>query len=392
MAHVAKYHMSAVGALCAHFERLEDKNGEYVCYKNRDIDSSRTMNNYNLAPVHDNGQMSFVRDRLSQVEYVKRNNINVMCAWVLTLPKGFPNEREFFEESYRFLENRYGKENVISAYVHKDEVSPHLHFAFIPVKDNRLCASRVIDMNELKTFHKELQSYLEETLKQDVPVLNGATAGGNRTVAEMKAERDTLRAEEVSKKAELFIEQVEQEIVSLKQEKEVVETELNSLVQEKEQVVEETKVLVQEKSKVAVELKSLEKEFLGKKEIKELNASKGLLGSLKGITFEEYKALLNTALYVEEVEEENEELKKTIEEKDEKIQDAEDRVKKALSNTPPMEMRIENATLKSKITNMENWLSLLSDRLPNRYRINILNILDGCHPFNYHHTPSRDIS
>ena len=39
----------------------------------------------------------------------------------------------FFEETYAFLSERYGAQNVISAYVHLDERSPHMHFAFVPV-------------------------------------------------------------------------------------------------------------------------------------------------------------------------------------------------------------------------------------------------------------------
>ena len=42
---------------------------------------------------------------------------------------------EYFNESYRFLSNIVGKENVVYAGVHFDEDTPHMHFYFLPVVD-----------------------------------------------------------------------------------------------------------------------------------------------------------------------------------------------------------------------------------------------------------------
>ena len=55
---------------------------------------------------------------------------------VVTAPKDLPEQehKAFFQASYDFLQQRYGRENVVSAYVHMDEVTPHMHFAFVPVK------------------------------------------------------------------------------------------------------------------------------------------------------------------------------------------------------------------------------------------------------------------
>ena len=63
-----------------------------------------------------------------------RKDVNLMCTWIVTVPKDLPeNEHEqFFKTTFDFLSDRYGKENIISAYVHMDETIPHMHFAFIP--------------------------------------------------------------------------------------------------------------------------------------------------------------------------------------------------------------------------------------------------------------------
>lgn len=41
--------------------------------------------------------------------------------------------KEFFDSSYKFLEDFVGKENIIYAEVHYDEDTPHMHFYFLPV-------------------------------------------------------------------------------------------------------------------------------------------------------------------------------------------------------------------------------------------------------------------
>ena len=43
---------------------------------------------------------------------------------------------EYFDESYRFLSNIVGEENVVYAGVHFDEDTPHMHFYFLPIVDH----------------------------------------------------------------------------------------------------------------------------------------------------------------------------------------------------------------------------------------------------------------
>ena len=41
--------------------------------------------------------------------------------------------KDFFNDSYEFLEKLVGKENIVYAEVHYDEDTPHMHFYFLPV-------------------------------------------------------------------------------------------------------------------------------------------------------------------------------------------------------------------------------------------------------------------
>ena len=110
MAHVAKYTKGSCGGLTKHYERAKDKDGRYYRFKNQEIDLERTPLNYNLAP-HSKNQLQFIKDRLENVYCMKRDDVKVMCSWVVTVPQTVPeeHEREFFERTYKFVEERYGR-------------------------------------------------------------------------------------------------------------------------------------------------------------------------------------------------------------------------------------------------------------------------------------------
>lgn len=207
MAHVAKYTAAAVGHMTNHYGRSSD---DGVKRSNENIDPKRTHLNYNLAPDREGGQVAFLQRRLSQVKVQKRADVNVLCDWVVTLPQGNytpDQERAFFQKSYDFLSAQYGETNVVSAYVHMDETQPHLHFAFIPVVPDRrrggekVSAKECITRANLNSFHSDFQSYLDAHGEPGLfPVINGATAGGNRTVKELQAERQIEKAQAAAEK------------------------------------------------------------------------------------------------------------------------------------------------------------------------------------------------
>ncbi len=192
MAHAAKYKQSDTVALAIHYERRAGCE-----LSNRDIDHTRTYMNYNLAQeLQPLRTEQFVKQRLSEIHHLKRKDIIVMVDWIVTLPKNVPNEDEgkFFKLTYQFLEEKYGKKNVIAAWVHKDEKTPHIHFSFLPVikEDNKekLNCKKVITRQELKEFHPSLGQYLEQHLGYLPEIQNDATVNGNRTIKELKAKDD----------------------------------------------------------------------------------------------------------------------------------------------------------------------------------------------------------
>ena len=80
-----------------------------------------------------------------------------MCGIVISSDKAFFDKlnadeiRRFFEEAAKYLTEFVGKENVISAMVHMDEKTPHMHFLHVSVtKDGRLCAKDIYTKAALK--------------------------------------------------------------------------------------------------------------------------------------------------------------------------------------------------------------------------------------------------
>ena len=125
-----------------------------------------------------------------------------MCDWVVTAPEDLTEEELplFFDECYKFLNARYGKENVISAPVHMDETSPHLHYNFVPVVTDKkkgipkLSAKECITRKDLNTFHQGLTKHMMTVFGRDIGILNGATVVGNKTIKQPKQTSANLKA------------------------------------------------------------------------------------------------------------------------------------------------------------------------------------------------------
>ncbi|MGU8578281.1 MobV family relaxase [Clostridium perfringens] len=189
MAHFMKNTKGSCVNLLRHFERNESIKE----YSNESIDFDKTYLNYNLAPER-RDQLEFINKKCKEHKALNRKDVNVMCNWIVTLPKEIDDEyeeRRFFQKTYDFLSEKYGEENVISAYVHKDETTPHIHFAFVPVvfdekkSKYKISAKECVDRNELKSFHNDFQKYLDN-YGFNCSVLNHATSKGNKSIKELK--------------------------------------------------------------------------------------------------------------------------------------------------------------------------------------------------------------
>lgn len=137
MANLQGYTSGAVGNMLNHYTRHDgDPNQERYTYNNQRIDKSRTHLNYSLFERRD--PRAFIRQKVAEADTKPSKATNVISDWIVTLPKNERlegREQEFFEEAYKFLVGKVGQENVVGAWVHVDETSPHMHFCFVPVTE-----------------------------------------------------------------------------------------------------------------------------------------------------------------------------------------------------------------------------------------------------------------
>lgn len=200
-------------------------------HSNEKIDPERSHLNYELKDRGGLSAVEYHRKRIEQIaEETKqrtgkalRKDAVTLCSWAVTAPQDLPEDKQadFFKGVYEWFSERYGEDNIVTAAVHRDETSPHMHLQFVPIiedKDGtrRLCAKDLETKRTLQTVHQKLEKHLTQELGCKVTLLNGATDNGNKTITELKlatlqaqvkelsdqlAELRTARSEEVFEKA-----------------------------------------------------------------------------------------------------------------------------------------------------------------------------------------------
>lgn len=157
---VQKFTTGAVKGIEIHDTRKK----EGVSHTNKDIDFTKSYLNYDLHDKHNLNFSAAVKDRINSLELSRavRKDAIVMGQVLVTSDRHFfkglseDDQKQFFLDSYNFLCEKYGSENVISAIVHNDETTPHMHFNFVPVtKDGRLSAKSVFTRKVLQDQQTE---------------------------------------------------------------------------------------------------------------------------------------------------------------------------------------------------------------------------------------------
>ena len=140
-----KYKGPAISPIEAHNERTKE---QYA--SNPDIDTSRSR--YNLHLVQPQGRYREEADRMIAAAHcrVRKDSVRVVEALVTASPEFFKDKsrsevKAYFEYALKFLESKQSPDTFLSAVVHMDEKTPHLHLCFVPLTaDGRLSAKEII--------------------------------------------------------------------------------------------------------------------------------------------------------------------------------------------------------------------------------------------------------
>ena len=170
-----KYKGPAISPIEAHNERTKE---QYA--SNPDIDTNRSR--YNLHLVQPQGRYREEADRMIAAAHcrVRKDSVRVVEALVTASPEFFKDKtnqeiKAYFEYALEFLKSKQNTQTFISAVVHMDEKTPHLHLCFVPLTaDGRLSAKEII--GNRKNLVKWQDEFWQHMVKQYPELERGESA------------------------------------------------------------------------------------------------------------------------------------------------------------------------------------------------------------------------
>ncbi len=152
----AKYKGPEIGQIEAHNERKKEKYAS-----NPDVDVSRSHLNYHLVQPERKYRAVAEKQIAEAGCRTRKDSVRVVEALVTASPEFFKGKkraeiRTFFEEAVRFITKHQDKSTIISAVVHMDEKTPHMHLSFVPLTpDKRLSAKDIVGNKKKLTWWQD---------------------------------------------------------------------------------------------------------------------------------------------------------------------------------------------------------------------------------------------
>ena len=139
-------------------------------HSNKDIDPSRTHLNFYCKK----NELTYIKefDKIKKEYNLQghiRSNSIIMCEMMITSDNdffdkiGLEETKRYFKESYKFVCNykNLGEKYIVSATVHLDETTPHMHLVYIPVIHTKDKDGNKIDKICARDFWRGRNSYRE---------------------------------------------------------------------------------------------------------------------------------------------------------------------------------------------------------------------------------------
>ncbi len=142
----AKYKGPEISNIEAHNERTKEKYAS-----NPDVDTSRSKDNFHIIePTDKYRAMSEALIKQYDCPRVRSDSVRIVETLITASPEFFMGKKKseirgFFEHAVDFLKQELGVDRLISAVVHMDEKTPHMHVSFVPItKDGHLSAKLIL--------------------------------------------------------------------------------------------------------------------------------------------------------------------------------------------------------------------------------------------------------
>lgn len=171
----AKYKGPEISQIEAHNERTKE-----TYASNPDIDPTRTHLNFHLIKPQDRYRAESNRQIKEAGCRTRSDSIRVMEALFTATPEFFKGKKrselkEFFGEALEFIKQNQAPETIISAVVHLDEETPHMHLCFVPLTEDKRLSAKDIAGNKKKLTQWQ-DKYWEHMVKKYPNLERGESA------------------------------------------------------------------------------------------------------------------------------------------------------------------------------------------------------------------------
>ena len=279
MAHIAKYKATSVGHMLAHYRRdassMERDNIDPKRVKNDMVVGHYTNKDGRLVvgrvvPREGEPNWGTVERRIERVNEAQkaagkratRKDAVVMADVVVTLPdnvrKG--DEDRFFRLTYWYLSNKFGINNMMGGFVHKDEVlkdgtpaRDHMHVPFTPILDGRFNYKKMCPRMFYQNMHRELGDYLEKRLGYRPEVELAEETRAQRVYTDKSVDIDKVRGavdravvRPAEDEAARIVAAAKEEAAALLNEAELRKAELVTEIAEREDELEDVMVDIED--------------------------------------------------------------------------------------------------------------------------------------------------
>lgn len=152
----AKYKGPETGHIEAHNERTKEKYAS-----NPDVDTSRSQYNFHLITPQRKYRAEAEKQIAEAGCRTRSDSVRVVEALVTASPEFFKGKKraeikKYFTYALDFIKEHQAEETIISAVVHMDEKTPHMHLCFVPLtEDRRLSAKDIVGNRKKLTWWQD---------------------------------------------------------------------------------------------------------------------------------------------------------------------------------------------------------------------------------------------
>ena len=153
----AKYKGPEIGHIESHNERTKEKYAS-----NPDIDTSRSHLNFHLVSPERKYRAEAEKQIAEAGCRTRTDSVRVVEVLVTASPEFFKGKKKaeikaYFQEALDFIQQQHqNPRTIISAVVHMDEKTPHMHLCFVPLtEDKRLSAKEIVGNKKKLTWWQD---------------------------------------------------------------------------------------------------------------------------------------------------------------------------------------------------------------------------------------------